>query len=252
MSNTLTIIIITKNEERMIKDCLISCAFADEIIVVDTGNTDATNSIGQEYGAKIVTSSGKDYSQFRNDGLAKSTGDWILYVDADERVSPMLRGEITSTISRAKKILVYAILRQNMFLGKHMHYGGWSDDYVIRLFHKSALKAWHNPLHEEPEFDGDLGKLSQPLIHFSHRDLSSMLDKTLQFTGYEAQLRFDNQHPPVVVWRIVRVMATEFWKRFVILEAWRDGVEGIIDGMFQVFNTFVIYARLWEKQITVK
>ncbi len=248
MNNSLSIIVLTKNEEKMIRDCLISCAFADELIVVDSGNTDNTNSIVLEFGARIVTSNGKDYSQFRNDGLAKSTGDWVLYIDADERISPMLRGEISSTISRAKKTLVYAILRQNMFLGKHMHYGGWSDDYVIRLFHKSSLKRWRNPLHEEPEYEGNLGKLTQPLIHFSHRDLASMLEKTLLFTGYEAQLRLDSNHPPVVMWRIVRVMATEFWQRFVKLEAWRDGVEGIIDCMFQVFNMFVIYARLWELQ----
>jgi glycosyltransferase involved in cell wall biosynthesis len=249
MAHSLTIIVITKNEEKMIGDCLISAAFADQIIVVDSGNTDQTNDIALKHGAQIVTSSGTDYSQFRNNGLTAASGEWVLYLDADERITPALRAEIVSTIARSKKNLVFAILRQNMFLGKHMHYGGWSDDYVIRLFKKSVLKGWHNPLHEEPDFEGDLGKLQNPLIHFSHRDLTSMMEKTLSFTQYEAQLRFDTQHPPVVVWRFIRVMFTEFWKRFVVLQAWRDGAEGVIDGLFQVFNMFIIYARLWEMQL---
>ena len=77
-----------------------------------------------------------------------------------------------------------------------------------------------------------------------------MLEKTLVFTGYEASLRLDSKHPLVVPWRFIRVMATEFWQRFGKMQAWRDGPEGIIDGLFQVFNMFIIYARLWEMQIT--
>jgi (heptosyl)LPS beta-1,4-glucosyltransferase len=249
MDKKLTAIIITKNEEQMIRDCLISVTFADEIIVVDTGNTDFTNKIAGEYQGKIVTSLGLDYAQFRNDGLKKAASEWVLYVDADERVTPLLREEIKKVINYKNSAAAYAIPRQNMFLGKHMHYGGWGDDHVIRLFRRSQLSGWRHPLHEEPVYDGKLKKLQNYLVHFSHRDLNSMLEKTLNFTGYEAQLRLEAHHPPIVAWRIVRVMATEFWKRFVVLQAWKDGPEGIIDGMFQVFNTFIIYARLWELQL---
>jgi hypothetical protein len=76
-----------------------------------------------------------------------------------------------------------------------------------------------------------------------------MLEKTLFFTSFESQLRFQAKHPPVVAWRFVRVMLSEFYLRFIRLSAWKDGTEGIIDGMFQVFNTFIIYARLWELQL---
>ena len=133
-----------------------------------------------------------------------------------------------------------------------MQHGGWGNDYVIRLFNKSKLEKWQYPLHEQPVYSGKLEKLSEALIHFSHRDLSSMVDKTLLFTVYEARLRFDSGHPPMVVWRFLRVMYTEFWLRFVKLGAWRDGTEGVIDGIFQVFNMFIIYARLWEMQNIVK
>lgn len=240
-------IVITKNEEQMITDCLISLKFCDEVIVVDTGNTDDTNEIAKKHKARVVKSEGVDYSHFRNVGLAAVRGDWVLYIDADERVTPLLRSEIEKKI-KLDAVSAYAIPRQNIFLGKEMHYGGWSNDYVIRLFQKSKLKRWVHPLHEEPEYEGDLGKLENKLVHISHRDLTSMLNKTLEFTAYEARLRYDAHHPPVVAWRIIRVMLTEFWLRFIKHAAWRDGIEGIIDGGFQVFNTFVIYARLWERQ----
>ena len=232
----------------MIGDCLISLKFEGEIIVMDTGNTDRTNEIAASHKAKIIKSAGKDYSQFRNDGLKAAKSSWILYVDADERVTPLLKKEIEYIISSDKTKSAYAIPRQNIFLGKEMHHGGWGNDYVIRLFLKKNLTEWKNPLHEEPVFTGELGKLQNSLVHFSHRDLSSMLEKTLGFTNYEAQLRYEANHPRVIWWRFLRVMLTEFWLRFVKLSAWRDRIEGVIDGMFQVFNSFIIYARLWEIQ----
>ena len=244
----LSVVVITKNEEQMIGDCLLSVKFADEIIVVDTGNTDITNDIAREHGAKIVKTSGQDYSQFRNAGMKAARGDWILYIDADERVTPLLRKEIAQIISSPEAKSAYTISRQNIYLGKEMYFGGWENDYVVRLFQKKNLDRWKNPLHEEPVFAGELGRLKNRLVHLSHRDLSSMLEKTLIFTAYEAQLRYTTKHPPVVGWRIIRVMFTEFWLRFIKLFTWRDGTEGVIDGLFQVFNSFVIYARLWEMQ----
>lgn len=248
MTTKLTAIIIAKNEEKMIEDCLISLQFADELIVVDSGSTDKTLEIAQKFSARIVRTEGTDYSQFRNAGQKAATGKWLLYIDADERVSPLLRREIQETITQPVTHSAYALLRQNIYLGKHLTHGGWGDDYVTRLLYRRHLKHWVNPLHEQPVYSGSLGKLTAPLIHFSHRDLSSMVDKTLFFTKYEAQLRFDAGHPPMVLWRFVRVILTEFYHRFIRLAAWKDGPEGIIDGIFQVYNTFIIYARLWELQ----
>lgn len=244
-------IIITLNEETMIGDCLLSVKFADEIIVVDSGNTDQTNKIAKEYGARIIKSdSGSGYDQYRNDGLKAAKSDWILYVDADERVTPLLKQEIEQIISSDNQYSAYEIPRRNFYLGHEMNFGGWGNDRVIRLFKKDKLHQYTNKLHEQPEVEGEIGLLNNPLVHFSHRDLESMLDKTLLFTGYETGLRLKSNHPPVVSWRLIRIMATEFWHRFISLQAWRDGVEGVIDGIFQVFNMFIIYARLWEAQIT--
>lgn len=238
-------IVIARNEQEMINDCLLSLAFCDEIIVIDTGNTDLTNEIAKKHKATIVKSRGTDYSQYRNDGLKAAKGDWVLFLDADERITPGLRQEIIKTIAGPE--IVYQIPRQNIYLGRVMRYGGWGNDYVIRLFPKKLLKHYSGALHEQPVYEGKLESLTNSMTHFSHRNLELMLEKTLIFTAYEAQLRIKT-HPRMVPWRFVRVMATEFYQRFIKLAAYRDGVEGVIDGSFQVFNTFIIYARLWELQ----
>src|SRR3989344_7588705 len=182
----LSVIIITKNEEEMIGECLESVKeLADEIIVVDSGSTDKTNEIAKKYGARIVKSTGTGYAQFRNDGLKAAKGDWVLYVDADERVSPQLAKEVKQVSPG-----VYEIPRKNTYLGKELLYGGWGGDKVIRLFYKKLLKKYINELHEQPEFIGQLQTTSGQLIHYSHRDLASMLNKTILFTEYEAKLRF--------------------------------------------------------------
>jgi glycosyltransferase involved in cell wall biosynthesis len=245
----LSAIVITLNEEEMIKDCLISLQFADETILVDTGNTDRTTEIAKEFGCRITTAPpGSGWDNYRNSGIRAAKGDWILFVDADERVTPLLKKEIEQIISSDVQLSAYEIPRRNFYLGKEMFHGGWGKDKVIRLFKKSALLGYKNKLHEQPAVKGELSTLNYELIHFSHRDLESMLDKTLMFTGYESKLRLEANHPPMAVWRFFRVMVTEFWHRFVKKFALGDGVEGVIDGLFQVFNMFIIYARLWELQ----
>ena len=135
----LTTIVITKNEQEMIGDCLQSLQFADEIIVIDNGSTDSTNHIAQKMGAKIIKSQSTSFSGARNDGLAAAMGDWILYVDADERVSPELQLEIKSIMADKSSPAAYDIPRRNFYLGREMHYGGWGNDSVIRLFQKKNL-----------------------------------------------------------------------------------------------------------------
>ncbi len=245
----LSTIIITLNEEQMINDCLVSVEFSNEIILVDTGNTDKTNDIAQKYNCRIVKAlPGSGWDNYRNTGIKAAKGDWILFVDADERVTPLLKIEIEQIISSDSQFSAYEIPRRNFYLDKEMLHGGWGQDKVIRLFKKDSLLGYKNKLHEQPQVKGQIGFLSNSFVHFSHRDLESMLNKTLLFTGFESKSRLDAKHPPMAVWRFARVMFTEFWLRFVKLSAWRDGIEGTIDGLFQVFNMFIIYARLWELQ----
>lgn len=247
----LSAVILARNEEGVIEDCLESVKWADEIILVDSGSTDKTCKIAKEYGAKIVDVAfkGLEFSRWRNLGKEKAIGDWILYVDADERATPLLRTEIEKELERKPQpYTAFSIPRRNFFLGREMRYGGAWPDYVKRLFLKKKLNRWERKLHEDPIFEGKMGKLENPLVHITHRDLTSMLTKTIAWTEIEAELLYRAKHPPVVWWRFFRMMATKFFERIVKLGGWRDGTEGWINAIFETFNTFIIYARLWERQ----
>lgn len=245
----LSVIIIARNEEKMIEDCLESIKWADEIVIVDTGSTDKTIEIAKGYRARVISVAGEkmNFSHWRNKGLKEARGDWILYLDADERTTPELRKEIKETIEKGNDG-AFAIPRRNFYLGKEVRFGGAWPDYVKRLFKKEKLKRWKGKLHEEPVFDGGLGHLKEPMIHLTHRDLSSMVEKTRKWSKIEADLLYQAKHPLVTWWRILRIMMGEFWLRGVRLQGWRDGVVGWIEIIYQMFSRFITYARLWEIQ----
>lgn len=246
-------VVIARNEEKMIRDCLESLKWLDETIVVDNGSTDKTVQIAKSFGCKVISLPFLkfEFAKWRNEGLKAAQGDWILYVDADERVTPGLRDEIQSVLPNAK-FNAYQIPRQNYYLGQKVRFGGSWPDYVKRLFKKNNLRKWERELHEDPVFEGEMAVFQNPLIHFTHRDLSSMVDKTKEWSKIEAQLLFEAHHPSVVWWRILRIMLTEFWYRAIKLQGWRDGTVGWIEVIFQVFSRFITYARLWELQVQAK
>ena len=241
-------IVIARNEEGMIENCLKTLGWVDEIIVVDDESEDKTVEIAKRFTDKVFVHKKQDFASQRNFGLKKAKGEWVLYVDADERVTPSLRDEIKYQILNIKNINAYAIPRKNFWLGKEFKYGGGWTDYVIRLFKKEKLVGWEGIIHEQPKFEGELGKLKSPLIHLTHRSISQMLLKTLDWSKKEAELRFEAGHPKVTWWRFPRVTLTQFWKSFVIQQVWREGTEGWIEGIFQVFSIFITYVRLWERQ----
>jgi glycosyltransferase involved in cell wall biosynthesis len=246
----LSVIVITKNEEKMIKDCLDSVRqLADEILIIDSGSEDKTLKIARKYTAKIFTYKNGSFSDWRNFGLRKARGDWVLYVDADERMTSELKEEIELMINdQLSMINAYAVPRRNFYLGREVRFGGAWPDYVKRLFKKKALSSWEGRLHEEPVFKGELGHLQEPMIHITHRDLSSMIEKTRQWSKIEAELLFQAGHPPVTWWRVLRIMLSEFWKRGIKLQGWRDGTVGWIELFFQMFSRAVTYIQLWELQ----
>jgi len=247
----LSVVIIAKNEEEMIGDCLKSVQWADEIILVDNGSVDKTIGIAKKYRAKVirVPSIKPIFAKLRNEGLKVAEGRWILYVDADERVPLQLRRKIQTIVeSRKPKYIAYEIPRRNFYLGKEVHYGGAWPDYVKRLFFRKALKGWKGELHENPVFKGKRGYLKSPFVHLTHRDLSSMVEKTRQWSKIEARLLYQSGHPEVTWWRILRVMLGEFWYRGIKLQGVRDGSVGWIEVIFQMFSRFITYARLWEMQ----
>lgn len=247
----LSVIVLTKNEEKMIKDCLESVKWADEIILVNSGSTDKTPQIARQYKAKIVDviSNKLEYARWRNEGLKAAKGKWVLYVDADERVTPELKKEIQKIISNQKTDCnAYAIPRRNFLLGKELHWGGWWPAYVKRLFLRDKLKKWTGELHEEPVFDGFMGKLKNPFIHLQPESIGPMLEKSIKWSRIEAKLLHKANHPPVAWWRILRMGATTLFDRLIKKQGFRDGTEGWIESIYQSFHTMIIYIQLWEMQ----
>lgn len=246
----LSAVIIVKNEEKHITDCLKSLDFTDENIVVDTGCEDKTIELASKLKATITECFTGSYSDWRNKGLKKARGEWILYVDADERVTKELKTEIGKVI-KSKDFSVYAIPRRNIILGKEMRYGGWWPDYVKRLFIKKDLVKWVGDLHEEPKFKGQISHLKSPLMHLKHDNIFDMMEKTNKWSEIEAKLLYDSDHPKMTWWRFFRVMATELWYRLIIKAGILDGVEGVIYSIYQMWSKFVTYAKLWEMQLEV-
>lgn len=245
----LSVIIPTKNEEEMIRDCLKSVRWADEIIVIDDFSKDKTVEIAKKFGAKIFLHRWRGFSEQKNYGFKKATGNWILFLDADDRVTPELREEILQEIKKPKPPFSgYDIPRLNNILGKDLYFGGWYPDYQRRLVKRDKFKEWKGKLHEQMLVDGQTGKLKSNIYHLTHRGLSWMLEKSIIYTRYEAEELLKSGHPRMVWWRFFRPMVQEFFYRLIRKSGWRDGMIGWIEAIYQSFNKFLIYARLWEMQ----
>jgi glycosyltransferase involved in cell wall biosynthesis len=250
----ITAVILTRNEENMIADCIDSVSFCDEIIVIDSNSSDKTSDIAKKMNAKVYKTELTDFAKRREFGMCKTNTNWILYIDADERVSRELvssikyisrsNRDIVSSIQKSEYI-AYRIKRKNFYFGNNE----WPQaESLERLFYKKALKGWKGALHETAVVEGEIGELDGYILHYTHRDFSSMLAKTIEWSAVEAKLRFDANHPAVVWWRFIRVMLTAFYESFFKQKGYKVGMVGLLESIYQAFSIFVTYARLWELQ----
>lgn len=245
-------VIIAKNEELMLPDCLKSLDWVDEILVIDDNSTDKTVPVAKKYKARVVHINDKgNFAEKRNKGLREAKGDWILYIDADERITPELRKEI-SDVMESPKSGAFAIPRRNFIFGKEFKHCGQWPDYQKRFFKKSDLRGWIGNVHETPQFEGSLTLMKNPMLHIKHESLSEMVEKTNNWSEIEARLMFEAHHPRMNIRRFLSAILREFWLRMIKQMAFLDGGEGIIYAMYQVFSRFVSYAKLWEMQINKK
>jgi glycosyltransferase involved in cell wall biosynthesis len=246
-------IFLTRNSEKFIEGAIKSAQDLDgEIIVIDDNSTDKTIEIAKKLGAKAyIHSLDQDFAQQRDFGRTKAKGEWIFYIDFDERITEDLSLEIKNVI-QSPLFNAYAVPRKNIILGRPMIHGGWYPDYVERLFKKDMLKKWNGKLHERPVFEGKLGYLKSPLTHLKHDDISEMVEKTNKWSQIEGKLMLDSNHPKMVPWRFIRIMITELWLRLVKNRGIKDGSEGIIYSFYQMWSKFISYAKLWEMQESKK
>lgn len=252
--NKLSVLILTKNEEKNIEECLKSVEWCDEIIIIDDYSTDETlkeikklrNSVIKGKTKIFKKQMNNNFAEQRNFGLDKTTGDWILSIDADERMTPELVNSIQHTVNSQNNYFAgYKLRRKNFYFGNNE----WPYiEKLERLFRKDRLRGWYGELHESPRVEGEIGELDGFLLHYTHRNLSSMVEKTIEWSKIEAELRLKAGHPKMTWWRFPRVMFGEFFNYYIKQQGFKAGTVGLIESLYQSFSIFITYARLWEMQ----
>lgn len=221
-------------DEVLLKKCLDSVNWCDEIIKVDTPKIEGS------------------FADWRNEGLKRAKNDWILYIDTDEEVTPSLRDEIASLITNHYSLVTcFAIPRRNFIFGQEFKHGGQWPDYQKRLFLKSSLTKWEGELHEEPVYLGNLDYLKNPIIHHKKITISQMIDKTNKWSEIESKLMFDANHPRMNLVRFFSAGFRELYLRFIKQLCFLDGPKGVIYGIYQIYSRLISYSKLWEKQASI-
>lgn len=242
-NTTLSVIIITLNEAENIRACLESVAWADEIIVVDSGSTDETLSICAELGAKVLIN--RDWQGFgfqKNLALQQATGDWILSLDADERISPALQQLIETTLA-APDAEGYLFPRQAYFLGKALRHGGWWPDYVLRLFRRNAGEFSNVLVHENVVLKGKVEKLQEPIIHYSYVSLEQLLEKINAYSSAGARQAKSKNKRGSLAQALARASWT-FFRAYCLRAGFLDGSAGLIAAISKGEETYYRYLKL--------
>lgn len=241
---SLSAIVITKNEEAAIRRCLESVHWADEIIVVDSGSTDATLGIAQELNARtIVTPDWPGPGPQRNRAIAHATKDWILALDADEWVGPELHEEILATIRDSGHYVGYRVPRLSSYCGRPMRHGGWWPDYVSRLFKRGSARFGGGIVHDHLLPDGPLGKLRNPLLHEAITDLDDMLVKLNSYSTWGAQTLHENGRNAGLATALGHGAWT-FLKTYLFRAGFLDGREGFMLAVSNAEGAYYKYLKL--------
>jgi glycosyltransferase involved in cell wall biosynthesis len=245
----LSVVLIVKNEEDRLPGALESVAFADEIVVADTGSTDRTAGVARGGGARVESIGWEGFVASRNRALAEARHEWILVLDADERVSPALRDEILTALEKDDPgISGFRMPRLSHFLGRPVRHGTWYPDYKLRLGRKSrGLRAEGGRVHEVMAVDGATETLVAPLIHHPYRDLSDALRKAATYARLGAQDRFDRGVRGSGMGLFVRPLV-EFLRFFVLRAGFLDGLVGLYVAFLHASSYFLRAAFLLEIQ----
>lgn len=249
MRAPLSVVILAKNEHDRLPAALESVAFADEIVVADTGSTDATEDVARLGGARVVPIGWEGFVASRNRALAEARHDWVLVLDADERVPPALRDEIVAVLEADSAATAgWLMPRLSYFLGRPVRHGTWHPDIKLRLGRRSrGLRAAGGRVHETLEVDGPVGRLATPLIHHPYRDLSDALRKAARYAELGAEDRYERGARGGAAGLFGRP-AFEFFRALVLKRGFLDGGVGISVAFLHAAAYFLRAAFLLEIQ----
>ncbi|HET7909981.1 MAG TPA: glycosyltransferase family 2 protein [Nitrospira sp.] len=244
---SLAAVVITKNEEENIEECLRSIAWASERIVVDAVSIDRTAELARAAGAKVIVRPWPGFGAQKNYAMDLATTEWVLIVDADERIPLPLQAEILSRIAAWKTgdPVAYEIPRRNYFYGAWVRHAGVYPDYQIRLVRRGHGRYNDVPVHENLIVQGPIGQLVNPMDHFTERRIRDHFKKFGHYTTLAAREKGRTVRTVHAGDLLVRPFVV-FLKSYMLKQGFRDGVRGLIVSVFAGMYTFVKYAKLWD------
>jgi glycosyltransferase involved in cell wall biosynthesis len=250
---TLSAIVITRNEAHNLHDCLQSMqGLVDEIIVVDSQSTDNTVAIAQQHGAKVAQPA--DWPGFglqKNRALDLATCDWVLSIDADERVTPELAGEIKSILEAGEAEVAYKLPRLSSYCGKFIHHAGWQPDYVLRLFKRGTARFSDDLVHERVVTQQPVHALQNHLLHYSYLNFSQVLSKVDAYSSASAKQAYARGKRSSVAGALGHG-AWAFFRTYVIRRGFLDGGHGLALSISNAETSYYKYLKIWQIEQDLK
>lgn len=240
----LTAIIPTGNEAHNIEAVIASVSFADEIMVVDSFSTDNTVELAKKHTDFIIQREYENSASQKNWAIPQANNEWILLVDADERVTPELKEEVLSIINSNPKEVAFWIYRSNDFMGKRIKYSGWQGDKVIRLFRKSKCKYENKQVHAEIIADGKVGFLKNKLLHNTYHGFDNYIKKIDRYAWWQAN-DLNKKEITITPFHLIIKPAFRFFKHYIIGRGYLDGLPGFTISYLEAYGVFTRYVKLW-------
>jgi glycosyltransferase involved in cell wall biosynthesis len=237
-------VLITKNEEAALPACLESLRWADEIVVLDTASADRTRDIARAAGAKVIDS--PDWPGFgpqKNRALGHATGDWVLSIDADERVTPELAAEIRRVVGAADALNGYDLPRLSSYCGRYMRHSGWWPDHVTRLFRRGRARFSDDLVHERLIVDGPVGRLQGTLLHASFGSLEQVLDKVNRYSTLSARQMAAAGRRGGLATAVLHGLGA-FLRNYLLKAGFLDGREGFMLAVSNAEGAYYKYLKL--------
>lgn len=242
----LSAVVITLNAERGLEDCLRSVSFADDLLVVDSGSTDRTLAIAEQCGARIIHQDWLGFGAQKRFAADRAEHDWVLSIDADERVSDELRQAIVAQLRDTPSHAAYRMPRRNRFMGRWLRHGEGYPDYTVRLFDRRRAGWSNDPVHEKVVCSTTLGMLRGDLLHKSEDGLEEYWQKQNRYTTLQAGVMYASGKRCSIA-RMVLSPALRFVKFYIFRLGFLDGVPGLVHILLGSFNSFAKYAKLRER-----
>jgi glycosyltransferase involved in cell wall biosynthesis len=250
VSETLSVVLTTLNEERNVDRCLGSVAWADEIVVVDSFSRDATVERARRYTTRVYQHEYPGSSAQVERGIRYATGDWVLVIDADEEVTPELAGEIRQVLrnpAARNGAVGYDIPRKVNAFGRWLVGGGWYPDYQFRLFRKDSYRAEHQEVHGGFAPTGPRGRLSSFLLHYTYETIHDYVAKINDYTSLHVANILKERPDADVSWhKLILSPLSHFLRMFVSKKGYRDGFYGFVLALLDAVYALLLYAKLWE------